>query len=224
MNALEFIQSDALYTLLFGYHGSGKTTAGLIRILDTALQRNKKRKGSRWAIVQNTYKSGGNSVGDLIDHWDMLCHVLPDAYVVWENTAVVDDRVLSCFISQSTPLQPYSSLVVRLDFYSVDDVGDSNFLASSLSYDGVWFDDVHRWQFDAKYVRQAAVLTRRSTEPSIQITSNVLSTEHWANTMWQLSPGGERIETRIEQSYAQERIRQQSAVFFIEAPALHLHL
>lgn len=197
--AAKFIQSDALYTLLLGDHGAGKTTAGLMRIL----ARHKDLAFQTWAVVRNTRKQLGYTVGRTIEHW------CPEPYTVWKNGT--KDNPISCIIYKgSTP-------VVHFDFFGVEyfDEEIDDFFERPSMYSGVWFDDVDRWPFDTQHFIQARTLIRASPNPSIQITSNFLPAEHWMSQMWQLYEELPLMMISTEKEQAQTRVRQQSEIFRI---------
>ena len=194
--AAKFIQSDAFYTLLLGDRGAGKTTAGLMRVLakktDKAFQ--------TWAIVGDTRKRLGYTIGRTIDNW------CPEPYTVWGLQE--KNRPHQCVIHN------HSLPVVRFDFFGIQPAGGKvdDLFPYEAMYDGIWFDDVDKWSFATKHLVQAVCLLRACSKPSIQITSNFLPADHWVNQMWQLH---DKLPPKTKKERAQAHVRQQSGIFQI---------
>src|SRR3990167_823651 len=197
----QFIQSPSLYTLLLGDRGAGKTTGGLMRIL----ARSKTMDNQLWAVVRDTRKHLGYTVGRTIDHW------YPEPHTIWANKK--KESPDSCTLFRN------AAPVVRFNFFGVEYFNEEtdDFFERTAMYDGVWFDDVDQWSFDRKHFVQAIYFIRACTQPSIQITSNVLPVNQWVSQMWKLHEDNwsSHNDLNAEQAYAQAHIREQSAIFRI---------
>lgn len=210
----QFIVSQQFYNLLMGPRGSGKTSAALIRALKRAQSQPEKYHPLRWAVIRDTRKNIGMTVARTIKHW---CP--PPFGSVWRGKP---EEPESCTIYvDKKPL-------VHFDFFGVNSPADHDRFQSYEASGGVWLEEpcplATNTEFIASGVAESVLASavtclRAAPYPTVQITFNPPSADHWTAQLWHL-PGFEAAgdmegDMPEQQRLLREEIRENSAVFMM---------
>lgn len=208
-----FIGSERFYNVCIGSRGCGKSSAGLMRTIIHAQAHPKRYHPLTWALVRDTRKNIGLTVARTIRHW------CPEPYAKWRGKP---EEPESCTIFvEERPL-------VHFDFFGVNSPADHDRFQSYEASGGVWIEEpcplATNTEFIASGVAESVLATavtsvRSAPFPSIQLTMNPPSADHWTAQLWHL-PGFEAagdLEALMPTSQQQERekIRENSAFFMV---------
>lgn len=208
-----FLLSEKFYNVLCGNRGGGKTSAGLMRVIRRASLVDPSYWPLKWAVVRDTRKNIGLTVARTIKRW------CPIPYARWRGK---EDEPESCTIYiKNKPL-------VHFDFFGVNSPGDHDRFQSYEATGGGWIEEpcplATNTEFIASGVAESVLSTletclRGAPNPSIQITMNPPSADHWTAQLWHL-PGFEAagdmdFEMPPAQVKAREHIRENSAIFMV---------
>lgn len=208
-----FIMSTAFYNVCCSSRGGGKTTGALMRTIVHAMDHEERYRPLKWACVRDTRKNLGLTTARTIREW------CPEPYAHWRGKA---EEPESCTIYiKSKP-------VVTFDFFGVNSPADLDRFQSYEASGGIWIEEPAPAATNTEYISSgiaesvlamAVTSVRGAPWPSIQITMNPPSADHWTAQLWQL-PGYEAMgeieeEMPEDQRRAREDIRSQSAVFMV---------
>lgn len=165
----------------------------------------------KWAVVRDTRKNIGLTTARTIREW------FPEPYARWRGKP---EEPESCTIYvRNDP-------VVTYDFFGVNSPADHDRFQSYEASGGVWIEEPAPAATNTEYISSgvgpnvlgiAVTSIRGAPFPSVQITMNPPSAEHWTAQLWQI-PGYEaagELESEFPQPQqdARAEIRRQSAVF-----------
>jgi hypothetical protein len=209
----KFIRSDKFYALCCGARGSGKSTAGLMRTIIRANQLPPQYHPLRWAVVRDTRKNIGLTVARTIRKW------CPEPYAKWRGKP---EEPESCVIYiKGKPL-------VHFDFFGVNSPGDHDRFQSYEASGGIWLEEpcplATNTEFVASGIAESVLASAQTSvrggpNPSIQITMNPPSADHWTAQLFHLpgfeAAGDDEMEMPPEAIEQRKRIRESADVFMV---------
>jgi hypothetical protein len=207
-----FITSTKFYNLLCGARGAGKTTGGLFRVLLQAQQVDKRYWPLRVALIRDTRRNIGLTTARTILKW------CPQPYSIWSGKA--DEPERCTIVVHNKPL-------VFIDFFGINSPAD---LDRMQSYEAaiVWIEEpaplATNTEFIASGVSESVLASavtslRASPRPSVQITMNPPSADHWVAQLFHLpgfeATGDDEAEMAEHQITVRDQMRENAAVFMV---------
>ena len=213
----QFMLSRTFYSLVCGIRGAGKTSSGLMRTILCAQETPDIFYPLRWAVVRDTRKNIGLTLAKSIRYW------LPVPYCQWRGKP---EEPESCdiYLGQKPNLQH----LLHFDFFGINSPADHDRFQSYEASGGVWIEEPCPLRTNTEFISSGVAETvlatavtclRASPSPTVQLTMNPPSAEHWTAQLFHL-PGWEtyadlEAELPEDQREARRMIRAQSSVFMI---------
>jgi len=207
-----FILSRAFYTLCMGGRGAGKTTGGLFRAIVHAQRLGKAHWPVKWAVVRDTRRNIGITTARTIRKW------CPPPYSVWAGK--VDEFERCTIIVNNKPL-------ITFDFFGVNSPADHDRF-QSFECSGLWLEEPCPLATNTEFVASGiaeSVLTsavtslRGSPEPTVQITFNPPSADHWTAQLFHIpgyeAGGDDEVEMTDVQIQVRNNVRASTAIFMV---------
>jgi len=208
-----FLTSPSFYNVLCGPRGAGKTSAAVMRTLLRAQAADPKYHPLSWACVRDTRKNIGLTVARTIKRW------FPEPYARWRGKP---EEPESCTVYVK------NRAVIRFDFFGVNSPADHDRFQSYEASGGVWIEEpcplATNTEFITSGVAESVLATavtclRASPAPTVQLTLNPPSADHWTAQLWHL-PGYEaageyELEMSVEQVRERDALRANSQVFMM---------
>lgn len=209
----KFILSDKFYAVCCGGRGAGKTTGALMRAIKRANMVDPKYWPLRWAVVRDTRKNIGLTVARSIRKW------CPEPYAKWRGKPEEPE---------SATIWIKGKAVVHFDFFGVNSPGDHDRFQSYEASGGIWLEEPCPLATNTEFVASgiaesvlaaAQTSVRGGPNPSIQISMNPPSADHWTAQLFHL-PGFEaagdlEAEMPEEARYQRSVIRANADIFMV---------
>jgi hypothetical protein len=212
----KFIKGRKFYSLACGNRGSGKSTAGLFRTIMLANEQKKQYYPLRWAVVRDTRKNLGLTLARTIKQW------LPEPYCHWRGKPE-EPECCDIYIGDKKHLVH----ILHFDFFGINSPADHDRF-QSYEASGVWIEEPCPLRTNTEFISSgvsesvlatAITCLRGSPYPSIQLTMNPPSADHWVAQLFHL-PGYEacadmELEMPPDQLRIREQIRQDTSIFMV---------
>lgn len=207
-----FIASETFYNVFCGPRGEGKSVAGLFRTWYRAhLPSHKPFLPLKWAVVRDTRKNIGLTTARTIREW------VPDRFARWRGKPEEPEQV-TIYLNNL----PF----IIFDFFGVNSPVDYDRFQSYEASGGVWIEEPAPARTNDEYASSgiaqavlaiAVTSVRGAPFPSVQLTMNPPSADHWTAQLFHI-PGFEaaseyELELSEAQMRARDELRAQSAVF-----------
>lgn len=207
----KFIASTSVYNICCGARGSGKTTGGFMRHIVQAQRTAAKYHPLRCALVRDTRRNIGLTTARTILKW------CPKPYSVWAGKTDEPERC-TIFINNK-PL-------LTFDFFGVNSPADlDRFQSFECAF--VWIEEPAPLATNSEFIASgiaesvlasAVTSMRSSPHPSVAVTMNPPSADHWTAQLWRI-PGYEAMDIECdmaeEQVAQRENIRKSSSIFMV---------
>jgi hypothetical protein len=209
----KFLFSEKFYNVICSNRGGGKTTSGFMRTIVQAQKVDKLYYPLKWAVIRDTRKNLGKTTAVTMKKW------WPTGEAKWVGKP---EEPESCTLYVNR--QP----LIIFDFFGVNSDADHDRFQSYEASGGVWIEEPCPARTNTEFISSgvsesvlamAVTSLRGAPHPSVQLTMNPPSAEHWTAQLWHLpgyeALGSEEDELPEQQRQDRDAIRADSAVFMV---------